>query len=126
MSIFKNGGYFNLLVISISLLFGKVSSGEMPARLKRSEAFLGVHFDFHAGNDCNHIGQNVDREMVEYILDMAKPDYVQCDCKGHAGFSSYPTKVGNQAPGFVRDPLKIWRQVTAERGVSLYVHYSGV
>ncbi|MBN1996592.1 hypothetical protein JW935_03500, partial [candidate division KSB1 bacterium] len=72
------------------------------------------------------IGQNVDREMVEYILDMVKPDYVQCDCKGHAGFSSYPTKVGNQAPGFIRDPLKIWRQVTAERGVSLYVHYSGV
>jgi hypothetical protein len=64
--------------------------------------------------------------MVEYILDTVKPDYVQCDCKGHPGRSSYPTKVGNQAPGFVLDPLRIWREVTAEKGVALYVHYSGV
>jgi hypothetical protein len=34
--------------------------------------------------------------------------------------------VGNQAPGFVGDPLRLWRQVTAEHGVALYMHYSGV
>jgi hypothetical protein len=97
-----------------------------PKRIRRSESFLGIHFDFHAGADCTEIGKNVDRAMVEYILDTVKPDYVQTDCKGHPGFTSYPTKVGNPAPGFVRDPLKIWREVTAERGVSLYMHYSGV
>ena len=97
-----------------------------PKRLKRSESFLGIHFDFHARDDCTEIGKNVDREMIEYIIDMVKPDYLQCDAKGHPGLSSYPTKVGYQAPGFVRDPLKIWREVTAERGVALYVHYSGV
>ncbi|MDZ7412101.1 MAG: hypothetical protein ONB15_01030 [candidate division KSB1 bacterium] len=97
-----------------------------PKRLKRSESFLGIHFDFHAGDDCTEIGKYVDREMVEYIIDMVKPDYVQCDCKGHPGRSSYPTKVGNAAPGFVIDPLRIWREVTAEKGVALYVHYSGV
>jgi hypothetical protein len=26
----------------------------------------------------------------------------------------------------VGDPLRLWRQVTAERGVALYLHYSGV
>ena len=36
------------------------------------------------------------------------------------------TKVGNPAPGFVGDPLRIWREVTARRGVALYMHYSGV
>ena len=51
---------------------------------------------------------------------------VEDGCKGHPGLSSYPTKVGNQAPGFVGDPLRVWRQVTAERGVALYMHYSGV
>ncbi len=99
---------------------------DLPKRLKRSESFLGLHFDFHAGDDCTEIGKDVDREMVEYILDSVKPDYVQCDCKGHPGLSSYPTDRGNRAPGFVRDPLEIWREVTEKRGVALYVHYSGV
>ncbi len=115
-----------VLLMAVVFIGLRDCNAETPSRLKRSQAFLGVHFDFHANDDCNKIGENVDREMVEYILDTVKPDYVQCDCKGHPGLSSYPTKVGHQAPGFVRDPLKIWRRVTAERGVSLYVHYSGV
>ncbi|MHB1306541.1 MAG: hypothetical protein ACYDC1_01515 [Limisphaerales bacterium] len=97
-----------------------------PARLKRSEAFLGIHFDFHAGKDCTEVGRNTTRAMIENILAQVKPDYLQIDCKGHPGLSSYPTRVGHPAPGFVGDPLRLWRQVTAERGVSLYMHYSGI
>ncbi|MBI3919909.1 MAG: hypothetical protein HY318_00725, partial [Armatimonadetes bacterium] len=97
-----------------------------PERLRRSESFLGIHFDFHAGEDCTEIGKHVTREMVEAIIDQVHPDYIQCDCKGHSGLSSYPTKVGYAAPGFVKDQLRIWRDVTAERGVGLYMHYSGV
>jgi len=119
-----------LMPVLLPFLAGGTSAQEVkkdgPPRLKRSESFLGIHFDFHAGDDCTEIGKNVDREMVEYIIDMVKPDYVQIDCKGHRGLTSYPTKAGNPAPGFVRDPLKIWREVTAERGVALYMHYSGV
>ena len=98
----------------------------MPKRLKRAESFLGIHFDFHAGPDCNAIGKNTTREMIENVIDQVHPDYIQTDCKGHPGLSSYPTKAGNQAPGFVGDPLRLWRQVTAEHGVALYMHYSGV
>ena len=108
------------------LLISALAFGADSSRLKRADSFLGIHFDFHAGPDCDHIGANTDREMIKYILDTVKPDYVQCDCKGHPGYSSYPTQVGNPAPGFVGDPLKIWREVTAERGVALYLHYSGV
>ena len=97
-----------------------------PKRLKRADSFFGIHFDFHAGADCKEIGKNTTPEMVETILDAAHPDYIQVDCKGHPGLSSYPTKVGNQAPGFVGDPLRVWREVTARRGVALYMHYSGV
>jgi hypothetical protein len=97
-----------------------------PKRLKRSDSYFGIHFDFHAGPDCNEIGKNTTPEMVEKIIDAAHPDYIQIDCKGHPGLSSYPTKVGNQAPGFVGDPLRIWREVTARRGVALFMHYSGV
>jgi hypothetical protein len=99
---------------------------DTPGRLKRSESFLGIHFDFHAGEDCREIGKDVTREMVESILDRVKPDYIQVDSKGHRGLSSYPTKAGNPAPGFVRDPLRIWREAAAEKGVALYVHHSGV
>ncbi|MBI5802016.1 MAG: hypothetical protein HZA92_14995 [Verrucomicrobia bacterium] len=97
-----------------------------PKRLKRSESFLGIHFDFHAGPDCKEVGKNTTPEMVAAILDKVRPDYIQIDCKGHPGYSSYPTKVGNPVPGFVGDPLRVWREVTAARGVGLYLHYSGV
>ncbi len=115
------------------LIDGELKSASMtnlqattPKRLKRSESFLGIHYDFHAGPDCTEIGKNTTREMIENIISQVHPDYIQIDCKGHPGLSSYPTKVGSQAPGFVGDPLRFWRQVTAEHGVALYMHYSGV
>lgn len=98
----------------------------MAKRLRRSESFLGVHFDFHANKDSTAVGRDVTPRMVERIIELVRPDYLQCDCKGHPGFSSYPTKIGTPAPGFVRDQLRIWREVTARHGVPLYMHYSGV
>ena len=99
---------------------------KFPPRLKRADSFLGIHYDFHAGPDCTEIGKNTTRSMIENIITQVRPDYIQIDCKGHRGLSSYPTQVGHQAPGFVGDPLRLWRQVTAEHGVALYMHYSGV
>ena len=96
------------------------------SRLRRSESFLGIHFDFHADENSTNIGEHVTPGMVERIIEQVKPDYIQCDSKGHPEFASYPTKVGTPAPGFIKDQLKIWREVTAEYGVALYVHYSGV
>jgi hypothetical protein len=98
----------------------------MTRPLRRSDSFLGIHFDFHAGDDCTQLGATLSEEMIQQIIDKVHPDYIQCDCKGHAGISSYPTKVGTPAPGFVRDPLRIWRDVTARNRVALYMHYSGL
>jgi hypothetical protein len=97
-----------------------------PPRLRRSESFFGVHFDFHANADCTGIGGSLRPETLDKMLREIAPDYVQCDCKGHPGLSSYPTRVGHAAPGIIRDPLRTWHQVTARRGVGLYMHYSGV
>lgn len=97
-----------------------------PSRKKRSESFFGVHFDFHASLKTPNIGKRTSPDMIEKMLNAAKPDYVQCDCKGHPGFASYPTNVGTPAPEQGRDSLRIWRDVTERRGVSLYMHYSGV
>ena len=111
---------------AIKAALAQGSSAATPKRLKRADSFFGIHFDFHAGPDCKEIGKNTTPEMIERIIEAAHPDYIQIDCKGHPGLSSYPTKVGNQAPGFVGDPLRVWREVTARRGVALYMHYSGV
>ncbi len=104
----------------------KTSPVENNERLRRDESFLGIHFDFHAGPDYNEVGKNTTSAMIDSIIDMVHPDYVQIDCKGHPGYTSYPTKVGNQVPGYVGDPLKTWREITAKRKVALYMHYSGV
>lgn len=99
---------------------------DAPKRSRRSESFLGVHFDFHANENDREIGANTTPETVQAIIDAIKPDYIQTDCKGHRGLCSYPTKVGNPAPGIVADALKVWRSTTAKNGVALYMHYSGV
>ena len=101
-------------------------ASDVPQRLKRSESFFGVHFDFHAGKGTPNIGATTTPEMVQAIIDSLHPDFIQVDSKGHPGLTSYPTKVGNPAPGVVADSLKIWREVTARNGVALYTHYSGV
>ncbi len=95
-------------------------------KVSRAEGFLGLHFDFHADMDCDHIGKTVTPETIVYIIDKVNPDYIQCDCSGVPGISSYPTKVGNPAPGFVKDQLRIWRDVTAEHNIPLLMHFCGL
>ncbi len=116
----------NLLILISVLFTGTKIWSQEPERLRRDQSFFGIHFDFHAGSDCNEVGKNTTPAMVQTIIDRVHPDYIQTDCKGHAGYTSYPTKVGNRAPGFVGDPLRIWRDVTARNGIALYMHYSGV
>ena len=111
-------------LLAAALLLCLDTSGQ--ERLRRDQSFLGVHMDFHAGATNKDIGANTTPEMVQTIIDKIHPDYIQIDCKGHPGYSSYPTEVGNPAPGVTGDPLKVWREVTARNGVALYMHYSGV
>lgn len=102
---------------------------DKPRKLKRSESFFGLHFDFHASPEregSTTVGSNTTIEMVEHIINAVNPDYLQCDCKGHPGYTSYPTKAGEPFPDIVGDPLKIWREATEKHNVGLYVHYSGV
>lgn len=74
----------------------------------------------------NFCGGRTTPAMVRTILRAVAPDYVQIDCKGHPGISSYPTKAGYAAPGIVRDQLAVWRKETRAAGLPLVMHYSGV
>ena len=94
--------------------------------LRRSESFFGLHFDFHAGLEDTLIGKTLTDKMIDSLLTKVKPDFIQVDCKGHPGVTSYPTKVGHMPKRFEKDILRLFREVTRRRGVALYVHYSGV
>jgi len=99
---------------------------DLMMKKRRSEAFFGMHFDFHAGQNQENIGENCNPAAIEAMLEQVKPDYVQCDTKGHAGASSYPTRVGNPAPNMKGDILRMWREVTERHDVALFAHHSGI
>lgn len=88
--------------------------------------FFGIHFDFHASDDSVRVGEELDPRELARFLRTVQPDFVQTDCKGHRGLSSWETEIGNQAPGIVVDPLPVWRRVSQRLGIDLYCHYSGV
>lgn len=97
-----------------------------PARLRRKDSFFGLHFDLHPNDKDLALGRDLTEEMVEGLLTQVKPDYVQYDCKGHAGYLGYASSVSTPAANMVQDSLALWRRVTARHGVALYVHFSGV
>ena len=96
------------------------------SRKKRSESFWGMHFDFHAQPQDGVQGASLDEASIREICRSLKPDFIQIDCKGHPGWASYPSKIGNAMPEFSQDTLALWRRVTKSEGVALYMHYSGV
>lgn len=94
---------------------------------RREDSFFGIHSDFHARAEDNVvIGKTLDEKDIREVCELLKPDFVQIDCKGHPGWASYPTKLGNAMPDFDKDPLMLWRKVTKEYSIGLYVHFSGV
>ena len=88
--------------------------------------YFGLHYDLHANENDTELGAELTAEHLRERLLCVAPDWIQCDCKGHPGWTSWPTKVGSTSPGVVRDALRIHRDVTAELGIKLGMHYSGV
>ena len=83
---------------------------------------MGLHFDFHAQPKYGTQGVNLREEDIREICRTVKPDFIQIDCKGHPGWTSYPSALGNAMPDFAQDTLALWRRVTREEDVALYMH----
>lgn len=116
--------WLTLALVLLSFTASNAQSAKQP--LRRADSFFGLHFDFHASMNDTEIGKTLTESMVDSLLTMVKPDFIQVDSKGHAGVSSYPTKVGYWPGTLVKDPLRLFRDVTRRHGVALYVHHSGV
>ena len=99
-----------------------------PTERSPAQRYFGMHFDFHATVADSLIGRNLSEKRLDSLLSAIKPDFIQIDCKGHPGITSYPSTVANAttATRFDNDPLKFYRAVTRKHGVDLYVHYSGI
>lgn len=115
-----------LILLNLLLLPYWLSAQTEPERLRRSESFFGLHFDFHARATDEQVGETLTEAMLDSLLTIVQPDYIQVDCKGHPGIASYASKVSATVGSFEKDPLNLIREVTARHGVALYVHYSGV
>lgn len=94
--------------------------------MKRKECFFGLHFDFHANAETKDIGKNLDEAVLERIITEVQPDFVQCDTKGHPGYASYESNIGNSSPHLSKSLLHVWRKATVKHGVLLFSHYSGI
>lgn len=113
-----------VIVAAALPVFAASSTPRSP--LARRDCFFGLHFDLHPQKADTSLGADLTEENIDAFLTRVRPDFVQYDCKGHAGYTGYPTKVGWPSPGIVKDSLAIWREVTSRHSVGLYIHYSGV
>jgi hypothetical protein len=62
------------------------------------------------------------------MLRLMGVDFVQTDCKGHTGYTSWFSKVPDASvpPGLRKDALQQWREATRQLGLPLHCHYSGI
>jgi hypothetical protein len=110
-----------MLGFSGSLVLAQTQKSSV--KLKRADCFFGVHFDLHASEDITDAGKTLTAEMIDTFLLKVRPDFIQIDCKGHPGISSYPTKVGYHVKGFEKDPLKLFREITEKNKVAFFLNY---
>jgi hypothetical protein len=115
-----------LMLIFFSSIYMMAQTEKPKSKLRRADCFFGIHFDLHASEDITDAGKSLTAEMIDTFLLKVRPDFIQIDCKGHPGISSYPTKVGFHVKGFDKDPLKLFREVTEKEHVALFMHFSGV
>ncbi len=92
------------------------------------ERVFGLHYDLHAVKSDTELGTRCGPEELVPMLQLMAPDFVQTDCKGHPGYTSWFSRVPGASvpPGLKQDALWQWRQATRRLGLPLHCHYSGV
>jgi hypothetical protein len=90
--------------------------------------YFGLHYDLHAGEKDTDLGARCGEKDLVPMLKLMAPDFVQTDCKGHPGLTSWFSKVptASVSPGVVKDAMKQWRKATKKLGLPLHCHYSGI
>ena len=89
---------------------------------------VGFHYDLHAKKEDTVLGLGCSPAKLVPMLRRMGPDFVQTDCKGHPGYTSWFSKTPGASvpPGLKKDALAQWRAATRQLGIPLICHYSGV
>ena len=90
--------------------------------------YFGLHYDLHANERDTELGLRATPGRLVPMLRRTGCQFVQTDCKGHPGYTSWFSRTPNASvsPGVKKDALKGWRAATRRLGLPLHCHYSGV
>ena len=90
--------------------------------------YFGLHYDLHASKRDKELGRRAAPKDLVPMLKLMGCQFVQTDCKGHAGYTSWYSKTpgASVSPGVKKDALKGWRAATRQLGMPLHCHYSGI
>ena len=90
--------------------------------------YFGLHYDLHAGKGDTELGLRCSPRELVPMLKLMGPDFVQTDCKGHPGCTSWFSRVPEASvpPKLKKDALIQWRAATRKLGMPLHCHYSGI
>jgi hypothetical protein len=91
-------------------------------------AGFGFHYDIHAGPKDTDIGTHVSLEELVPSLALMAPTWIQTDCKGGPGMTSWPSKTptATTSPGVKQDALRGWVEAAHKLGVPIHGHYAAV
>jgi len=97
-------------------------------RKKKKKYYFGLHYDLHAKKDDTELGLHCSPAELVPLFRIMKPDFVQTDCKGHPGYTSWfsKTPTASVSPKLKKDAMKGWRAATKKLGLPLHCHYSGI
>lgn len=90
--------------------------------------YFGLHYDLHAKETDTELGMRCSPKELIPMLRLMGADFVQTDCKGHPGYTSWFSRVPNASvpPKLRKDAMKQWREATRQLGLPLHCHYSGI
>ena len=88
---------------------------------------FGFHADLHLWDDDLNAGERALPDELEESLRLLKPDWIQVDSKGHAGYISWFSKIPTStvAPHLQHDAVAAWREAGRRLGIPVVCHYSG-
>ncbi|MBD3322425.1 MAG: hypothetical protein GF350_15090, partial [Chitinivibrionales bacterium] len=90
--------------------------------------YVGLHYDLHAHHNEPEMGRCTDIKTLVPQIKRLGVDFVQTDCKGHPGYTSWFSKTpgASISSKMKKDPLQGWRKATGALGLPLHCHYSGI
>ncbi len=98
---------------------------KIHSRWHGANRYVGLHYDLHAREDDTELGLRAEPEELADTIQLMKPDWVQTDCKGHPGYTSWFSTVEEASvpPKLAKDALAQWRGGGEGVKVPLHFHY---